>query len=97
LIDERSHYYDYTHQSTKDFARLFNELLKEFKDGITQEEFAKKIGYSGQSQISKISSGEKNLSTDEQYRILSAFLELCVNQSAEPFKCSLIFISFLFY
>lgn len=82
LIEERSHYGEYQHKPAKVFANLFNALFNEFQDEITQEEFAELAGFSGQSQISKISSGEKQLSSEEQYNILSAFLRLCTNQNA---------------
>lgn len=82
LIETRSKYGEYKHKPTEIFAKLFQRLLDEFKEEITQEELAKLAGFSGQSQISKISSGEKQLSTEDQYNILSIFLSLCTNQNA---------------
>ena len=86
LIKERSEYYEFKHIPSEEFKGIVDDLLKEFKDEITQKGFAKLVGFSNQSQVSKSTTGEKILSTKEQYDVLSAFLRLCTNQNAYDFR-----------
>ena len=87
FINERSVYGNYQHRSAENFKGWFNKLYEEFKDDISQKELAEQVGLGGQSQISKVSTGEKHLTTKEQYDILSVFLKLCVNQNANNDHC----------
>ena len=82
-IEEKSKYGDYEHRPSKVFSKLIDRLFKEFKDEITQDDFALLAGLSNQSQVSKITTGEKMLSAKEQYDILLIFLRLCTNQKAD--------------
>lgn len=87
FINERSVYGNYQHRSAEVFKDWFKKLYEEFKDDISQKELAEQVGLGGQSQISKVSSGEKHLTTKEQYDILSVFLRLCINQNANNDHC----------
>ena len=81
-VEERTIYGNYEHRPSKVFSKLIDRLLKEFKDEITQNEFAQLTWLSNQSQVSKTTTGVKMLSAKEQYDILSIFLRLCTNQKA---------------
>lgn len=81
ILDEKSRLGNFTHIPPAEFAKMVEEYLAHFKKEINQEEFAAMVGMSGQSQISKITSREKNLTVREQYSILNAFLELCQKTS----------------
>ena len=82
-VEERTIYGNYEHRPSKVFSKLIDRLLKEFKDEITQNEFAQLTWLSNQSQVSKTTTGVKMLSAKEQYDILSIFLRLCTNQKAD--------------
>ena len=87
FIDERSRHGEYTHTPSDKFKKRFEKLCDEFKDDITQASLAEQVGLGSQTQISKIKSGDKLLSTEEQYKILSVFLKLCINQNASNDHC----------
>lgn len=87
FIEERSRHGEYTHITSDVFKDLLKNLCDEFKDDITQSSLAEQVGLGGQTQISKIKSKDKMLSTEEQYKILSVFLKLCINQNANNDHC----------
>ena len=74
---QMSHFHNYNRLPAKEFSELVRKYLVHFKNEITEQKLAEMLGEMGQSQINKIKNDNKNIKTEDQYRILKVFLELC--------------------
>ncbi len=85
-LKRKSCYECYRHIPSGKFAEMTKRYLEHFKNEITQQELAEKVGMSGQSEISKIVNHKKNLTSEEQYTILLEFLKLCYKPGKSIFS-----------
>ena len=72
-----SRFQNYVHIPSEEFSDIIENYLEHFKKYITQKELAERIGMSGQSRVSKLTSNSAKFSAEQQYRILNAFLDMC--------------------
>lgn len=79
FLDRKSVFHEFSHMPAEDFLLLFRECWDLLKSSVTQDELAGRIHWN-QSQVSKFAGREPGnampVSTEDEYTILSALLEL---------------------
>lgn len=84
-LREKEKYKEYKHIPSKDFGKLLEKLMEDFKGELTETELAEKVGLKGgNSAISKIESNDKKITTELQYKILYQLLLSCYSLPSEP-------------